>query len=446
MLHPRQMFEQLATRSFRWLFVACLLILGISVGVAGTIAFTLRHAEESAQGETRAGIDQAAQQLDGALQIRRERVLLLRDALDHAPQLSDAERVALAKSMVGLTPDLVGFGILEKGNHFRWWVSPWPESSPETVQLMREITRRTWWKNALRMSSRFVFRSSGDRSWWMIVEPFMAKANRSELIFALFDARLLAGEVLLAPAFSTLPLRLMGQNRVVHQSNRWKPPKSAAQPMLERSIGRGELDWVLQIPTVSPRMVPRAWLNVLLATISVLALIAALGMVWAVERLRFMATTDELTGLQNRRFFVERWVSEHARALRYQRPLSCLMMDVDRFKQVNDLLGHAAGDRLLKELARQIKTHLRQTDILARYGGDEFIVALPETDLEQARKVEEKLSGLSLPLPANPRLPGPITLSVGAAQVQANEPPEQAIQRADVQLALAKQARRNLIA
>jgi diguanylate cyclase (GGDEF)-like protein len=159
------------------------------------------------------------------------------------------------------------------------------------------------------------------------------------------------------------------------------------------------------------------------------------------ERLRQLATTDELTGLYNRRFFLERWQWEFERSKRYGRPLACLMIDVDGFKQVNDVVGHHAGDFILKQVAQELTTHLRQSDILARFGGDEFIGALPETSLEQATAVAEKLRGLAFRGPwTNHQHLGPVRLSVGLSYMQANESAEQAIQNADAALYASRQA------
>src|SRR5262249_55684488 len=104
-----------------------------------------------------------------------------------------------------------------------------------------------------------------------------------------------------------------------------------------------------------------------------------------------LATVDELTGLFNRRFFLRRLGDEIDRAMRYESPLSLLILDVDHFKRVNDALGHVVGDEVLAALAGVIRSTFRRTDVAARYGGEEFCALLPQTDRGGAEQVAERL-------------------------------------------------------
>jgi two-component system cell cycle response regulator len=119
------------------------------------------------------------------------------------------------------------------------------------------------------------------------------------------------------------------------------------------------------------------------------------------------ARTDSLTGIANRRALDERLVSEMRRARRYGRPLSVILCDVDGFKAVNDTLGHAAGDAFLRTLALRLPGAVRQTDLVGRWGGDEFAIVCPETGLPSAaqlgRKLVEIVSGTPVPLPGGAR-------------------------------------------
>ena len=167
----------------------------------------------------------------------------------------------------------------------------------------------------------------------------------------------------------------------------------------------------------------------------------------ALEREKLLACTDGLTGLYNRRHFFELAEHEFHAALRHQRPLAFLMFDMDGFKQVNDTLGHTAGDQLLDMVAQTAVQQVRASDIVARYGGDEFILMLPQTTARQALPVAERIrtSVAALQLETN-QAPLDITLSIGIAEISHDPPDENAgrvIQRADEALYRAKNSGRN---
>ncbi len=109
------------------------------------------------------------------------------------------------------------------------------------------------------------------------------------------------------------------------------------------------------------------------------------------SELERLSRTDGLTGLINRRHFDERLELEFSRAVRYRSPLSCLMMDIDHFKKVNDTWGHQFGDVVIRETSGVARRTLRDVDVLARYGGEEIIALLPETPLEEAWRVAERV-------------------------------------------------------
>lgn len=100
---------------------------------------------------------------------------------------------------------------------------------------------------------------------------------------------------------------------------------------------------------------------------------------------------DELTGLYNRRYIKERMYEEVSRSNRFGNVVSCIILDIDKFKAVNDAYGHEAGDMVLKEISEVIQQNVRTVDIVGRYGGEEFVVILPQTGLDGALKVAEKL-------------------------------------------------------
>lgn len=109
------------------------------------------------------------------------------------------------------------------------------------------------------------------------------------------------------------------------------------------------------------------------------------------EHLVVAGLTDALTGLHNRRYLDRRLEEEVTRALRYQHPLSCLFIDADHFKRINDTHGHGAGDSVLREIALRVKECLRASDIATRFGGEEFALLLPQTDASEACTLAERI-------------------------------------------------------
>ena len=111
----------------------------------------------------------------------------------------------------------------------------------------------------------------------------------------------------------------------------------------------------------------------------------------AEERLRLVASTDDLTNINNRRFFYELANAELERASRYNKPYSLMMLDIDQFKKVNDQYGHSAGDKTLIHFVKICQQQLRQSDIIGRVGGDEFSILLPETNEKSAKEIAERI-------------------------------------------------------
>ena len=114
------------------------------------------------------------------------------------------------------------------------------------------------------------------------------------------------------------------------------------------------------------------------------------------EQLRVAADVDQVTGVNNHRYLQDRLRQEVARAARSRSPLCVLMLDLDDFKPINDRFGHAEGDRVLATIATAIRAHVRTNDIVARYGGDEFVVLMPDTPGDQAQMVARRVvAGIS---------------------------------------------------
>ena len=167
------------------------------------------------------------------------------------------------------------------------------------------------------------------------------------------------------------------------------------------------------------------------------------------EKYRWLATVDALTGCMNRRAFTERLERELNRVRRYDVKLSVLMIDIDRFKDVNDSHGHIVGDSVLRQMGDLLREEVRSVDLAARYGGEEFVIVIPDTDLEGAivfaerlrKRVEEKNF-------AETGDPLRITVSIGVAAASVDggiTEPESLITRADEALYRAKNDGRNRV-
>ena len=166
------------------------------------------------------------------------------------------------------------------------------------------------------------------------------------------------------------------------------------------------------------------------------------------ERLKSLATIDELTQIYNRRSFFEMAARERDRATRKKTPTSIIMMDLDHFKSVNDRFGHSFGDKVLREFARTCKKLIRSHDILARYGGEEFVLLMPETSLEEGRMVAERIrkSIETLRLTTDDNKTATFSISLGLTEAAHDGPTlEQAINRADEALYQSKEKGRNRV-
>ncbi len=162
-----------------------------------------------------------------------------------------------------------------------------------------------------------------------------------------------------------------------------------------------------------------------------------------------LALTDPLTGLYNRRGWFELGRVEFARSLRSGRPFSGIMVDLDHFKKINDERGHTVGDRVLQEFANRCRNSVREVDFVGRYGGEEIIILLPETNLEESILVAERLRKAiaEVPMQVTDQLALNITASLGvAAQDEYTSNLEILIARADQAMYIAKHKGRNQVA
>jgi diguanylate cyclase (GGDEF)-like protein len=173
---------------------------------------------------------------------------------------------------------------------------------------------------------------------------------------------------------------------------------------------------------------------------------ASIGNIKLFEKIQRQATTDGLTGLANHKTFYEILEKELWRSRRYGGQISLIMIDIDNLKKINDAYGHRAGDKVIKEIGRKVKECIRQIDIAARYGGDEFAVILPNTSLADAVIVAERMVHAVAHSPTTwGKGQIPLSISVGLGQYDADANPEDITSRSDQALYMAKQAGKNTV-
>jgi len=264
---------------------------------------------------------------------------------------------------------------------------------------------------------------------------------------------LLPGEDALQALYGAQPRPLLAAARPAHdflfEGAAAAPASVALLPLLQRgqcigSLNLGSRDARRFVADSSTDFLAR------LAALVALCLHNAL----ASERLKLAGLTDALTGVHNRRYFEARCLEEVQAARRNQLPLVCMFLDVDRFKTLNDTLGHPAGDQVLRYVARLIKVQLRGSDVVARYGGEEFVVLLPATPLHNGLDTAERIRRIvaAQSVPVAGRGDVHVSISIGVSMLhqpeQGTDPAQLAadmIHRADQAVYAAKQAGRNRV-
>lgn len=166
------------------------------------------------------------------------------------------------------------------------------------------------------------------------------------------------------------------------------------------------------------------------------------------EKFEQLAMIDSLTGLYNRRQLFNLGQNEFSRAYRYNHAISVIMLDIDMFKKVNDVYGHIVGDQVLQQIANRCRSILRSSDIIGRYGGEEFLILLPETNIEQAHRIANRLRLLILDHPVvTDRGDISVTVSMGISSMEGecDSQLEWVVDQADQALLQAKAAGRNKV-
>lgn len=211
------------------------------------------------------------------------------------------------------------------------------------------------------------------------------------------------------------------------------------------------LMWSIQplqpIPQSALHLVQLFNLSVVFAMFSYLASYYLRMVVLAQRKLRQMATTDSLTGLFNRRHMAYLAEKELSRFQRSGHPVSFLLLDVDHFKTINDRHGHEVGDRVLSAVADLIRGELRTQDLIGRWGGEEFLAILPDTDAAKAQASAERIRNAFLSRNWNP-ITGEdlnVTISIGVSELRAGDDLSTAVSRADMALYKGKTGGRNRV-
>jgi len=229
--------------------------------------------------------------------------------------------------------------------------------------------------------------------------------------------------------------RFFGETRVVVGGEvRWITAESAP-----RDLPDGSTVWEGVLADITERK--RAELALLETSAALAKANAALKA--ANEKLTELAATDRLTGIFNRLTFETKADEAIDRGARYGESVSLILCDVDHFKRINDQFGHVVGDRVLVEYAQRIRSHLRAVDVLARWGGEEFVVMMPHCSLADAHRLAEKLRALIAESPF-PEV-GALTASFGVAAWMPGDDLDQWVKRADMALYAAKAGGRNRV-
>ena len=434
---------RLSARRHRRILFASIVTLAISVVLLGLIGAIRWRGRQAVRSDTGTVIAQTGQQLVRSLQSRRGTLTFLRDTLSRQPDLSAGPLEAMGGSAVQHTRHLLGVGLVRGSDPPAWWAQPASLSKASLAELNRAVERRTRLRGTWRVPSTFVTSPPAERPLLVMLEPLRSPAAREQAVIGIFDLKPLFADFFAATLPHPYPVRILDGSQVLYQTGDWMLPSGGPGPIVaQKAVAVDAAKWLLKMqPGSSSVAQTLSWLNALVIALGVIAGAGITVIVWILaartwilqraverrtaalrrvsERLRELAIRDELTGLYNRRFFLERLEWECDRAKRYQRPFACLMVDLNGFKQVNDRLGHHAGDFVLTRVAHELSLALRQSDILARFGGDEFVIALPETTPAQAEAVAEKLRSVRIEAPEGAaRGVKTVTLSVGMSRLE----------------------------
>ena len=186
-------------------------------------------------------------------------------------------------------------------------------------------------------------------------------------------------------------------------------------------------------------------INTLAGVIALLTIVLFVRSHQFAKRMKLLATTDELTGLSNRRAIMSEGEEEMERARRFSRPFCCMMFDIDHFKSINDTYGHDVGDVVLKKVSGVVNDSLRQSDSLGRIGGEEFLLIAPETDEDEAARLAERVRSNVEAIDFDEMRDRKVTVSIGISKLEGDEELSEVIHQADEALYESKNTGRNRV-
>ncbi|WP_332673516.1 sensor domain-containing diguanylate cyclase [Aromatoleum sp.] len=360
--------------------------------------------------------------------------------------LEKALRGCLAHCLAEQEPQEIEI-VVERSGTSRWWrlvASPLKPADAErqrVIATLVEITERKLLEQQLEIArQRFEAVVENGYDAVITVDEQQSIKLMNEAARYLFGV---AGEdVIGTPLSRFIPARFHGKHTEYMTSFRDSPLSS--RPMESRSAVRGlrtdGTEFPIEVSIAKIRVGNHIEMTAVIRDISERARL--------IDELSRAATHDSLTGIFNRRLADSALKSEISRSLRFNHAMTVALFDLDRFKQINDTFGHACGDRVLQAVAKKVAAGLREIDVFCRWGGEEFLVVLPETTLDNAAIWAERTRAL---IAAEPVIgPGDerieVTASFGLATLQRSAPEaDDLITRADHALYRAKQNGRNLV-
>ncbi len=267
---------------------------------------------------------------------------------------------------------------------------------PDVISIMFPITLVVA-AQALKLAAIYEYRELPWPRWQCLVPVVLIALIITSLPLDDFRGRLIYGSLIYA-AQMLMILKILRDDRESRAGRAWWLLFGAAVVILLFALLRGLVAFfrIIEFTTIESTAAPSPVQFAVFIGLMAMSMLGSLGFILMVKEradrtIRSLAMTDSLTGVINRRAFMEQAEKEYALAGRHRMPLALLMIDIDFFKRINDEFGHPVGDHVLVDVVRILGSRLRKQDTLGRYGGEEFCILLPGTDEQGARVVAEAL-------------------------------------------------------